>query len=200
MDIQNIVIANHHINLVRALKDYHIRHYIWEVAKVLIPVFITSLITVIVMRSNENRNKKRWLNESFVKHQNDLIIKVNAILIDFYNKFDKHFIYKTKSIDVKLINSFFEQYESDFEELRDSYYHLLEMYKIKNTPLINTLSQLDFIKNYARQNIESNPGKSTILLTGIDEGIELETYLSEIASELSQSKEAMIKVVQKKLK
>ena len=113
MDIQNLVIAHHHINLIRAIKDYHIRHYIWEIAKVLIPVFITGLVTVSVMRINDNRNKKRWLNESFIKHQNDLIIKVNTILIDFFNKFDKHFdADNSTSIDIKSVNDFFEKYES----------------------------------------------------------------------------------------
>ena len=81
MDIQNITIAHHHINLVRALKDYHIRHYIWEVAKVLIPVFITGLITVIVMRGNENRNKKRWLNDGHLKRKTELEIGIRKFLL-----------------------------------------------------------------------------------------------------------------------
>lgn len=81
MDIQNIVIAHHHINLVRALKDYHIRHYIWEIAKVLIPVFITGLITVIVMRGNENRNKKRWLNDGHIKRKTELEIGIRKFLL-----------------------------------------------------------------------------------------------------------------------
>lgn len=201
MDIQNIVIAHHHINLVRALKDYHVRHYIWEVAKVLIPVFITGMITIIVMRTNDNRNKKRWLNESFIKHQNDLIIKVNAILIDFFNKFDKHFnSYNISTIDISLVNAFFDKYSSDLDELRSSYYQLFEVYKIKITPLISTLSELNFIKKYVTQNIESNPSKSSILLPDTEEEIEFKDYLPVISSELSQSKEAMIKVIQKKLK
>ena len=81
MDIQNLVIAGHHINLIRALKDYHVRHYIWEVAKVLIPVIITGCVTVIVMRSNDNRNKKRWLNEGHLKRKVDLEIQIRKFLL-----------------------------------------------------------------------------------------------------------------------
>lgn len=81
MDIHNLTIAHHHINLVRALKDYHIRHYIWEVAKVLIPVFITGLITVIVMRGNENRNKKRWLNDGHLRRKTELEIGIRKFLL-----------------------------------------------------------------------------------------------------------------------
>lgn len=201
MDIHNLVIANHHIDLIRAIKDYHIRHYIWEVAKVLIPVFITGFITVIVMRTNDNRNKKRWLNESFIKHQNDLIIKVNTILIEFYNEFDKHFgIENTKPIDTKALNDFFDKYSSDFEELKSLYYQLLEVYKIKIMPLIETFSQLDFVRKYVKENIGSNPDKETIVLPNTEEEVEFESYLSDISSNLTKSREAMIKVIQNKLK
>ena len=172
----------------------------WEVAKVLIPVFITGFITVLVMKINDNRNKKRWLNESFIKHQNDLIIKVNTLLIEFFDKFDKHFnAYNVKTIDIKLVNEFFDKYESEIEELKSSYYQLLEMYKIKITPLINTFSQLDYVKMYVKDNFESTPDKLTILLANGEE-IDFVSYLLVISSELSKSKEAMIKVIQKKLK
>lgn len=201
MDIQNLVIANHHINLIRAMKDYHIRHYIWEIAKVFIPVFVTGLITVVVMRANDSRNKKRWLNDSFVKHQNDLIIKVNTLLIDFFDKFGKQLnAYSTKIIDIKLVNEFFDEYANEIEELQTSYYQLLEMYKIKITPLINTFSQLDLLHKYVKANIESNPNKLSIILPDSGEETDLENYLHAIFSELSLAKGAMIKVVHKKLR
>lgn len=88
MDLQNIVIAHHHINLVRAIKDYHIRHYIWEIAKVLIPVFITGFITVVVMRANDNRNKKRWLNEGYLKRKVELEIELRKVLLNLKRKLD----------------------------------------------------------------------------------------------------------------
>lgn len=124
MDIQNIVIANHHINLIRALKDYQIRHYIWEIAKILIPVFITGFITVLVMKTNDNRNKKRWLNEGHLKRKTDLEIqirkfllgiKVNSsdeykILADLYNPKNK---IEIKEIDSQTIYNF----NNDFETL-----------------------------------------------------------------------------------
>lgn len=200
MDIQNITIAGHQINLARAIQDYHIRHYVWEVAKVFIPVFITGIITVLVMRSNDRRNKKRWLNDSFIKHQNDLIIKVNTLLIEFYDKFEKYFnSYDVKAVDFNSVCGFFAKYESEIEELQSSYCQLLEMYKIKIIPMINVFPQLEFVRNYVKLNVELSPDKTTIALSDSEE-VDLENYLHEILSELSQAKEAMIKVVHKKLR
>lgn len=121
----NIVIAHHHINLVRALKDYHIRHYIWEISKVLIPVFITGLITVVVMRGNENRNKKRWLNDGHIKRKTELEIEIRKFLLcikahashDYsalavWNK-------NNNEMDTKLICDFNKSFENLFEYLKN---------------------------------------------------------------------------------
>ena len=182
------------------MHDYHTRHYLWEIAKVFIPVFITGLITVLVMKANDNRNKKRWMNDSFIKHQNDLIIKVNTLLIEFFDKFEKYFnSYDVKAIDVKLIKGFFDTYTSEIEELQSSYYQLLEMYKIKIMPLINTFSQFDFVQKYVKDNIKTNPDKISIELADSEE-VDFESYIFDISSELSRAKEAMIKVIHKKLR
>jgi len=123
MDIQNIVIANHHINLIRAMKDYHIRHYVWEVAKVLVPVFITGLVTVIVMRTNDSRNKKRWLNEGHLKRKTELEIQIRKFLLGIkVNSSDEYKIlanlYRSKNkleledIDSETISSFNKDFET----------------------------------------------------------------------------------------
>lgn len=123
MDIQNLVIANHHINLIRAMKDYHIRHYIWEIAKVLIPVVITGIITVIVMRANDNRNKKRWLNEGHLKRKVDLEIQIRKFLLGIkVNASDEYEVlanlYSTKNrieledIDSRMIYNFNKDFET----------------------------------------------------------------------------------------
>lgn len=199
MDFQNIVIAHHHINLVRAIKDYHIRHYIWEVAKVLIPVFITGFITVIVMRTNDNRNKKRWLNDSFIKHQNDLILKINKILLDFSNKFDNHFnIFENTPVKIGSLDSFFNEYGEELSELSYSYRELFEVYKIEVKPLSKALFELDYVKNYVKENIE-NPDKLTIILQDGTE-VDIDDCLQDLSSDFVKSRSEMIKVIQKKLK
>jgi len=126
MDIQNIVIANHHINLIRAMKDYHIRHYIWEVAKVLIPVFITGLVTVLVMKTNDNRNKKRWLNEGHLKRKVDLEIQIRKFLLGIkvnasneYKILANLYIPKNR-IEIEDIDSeTIDNFNKDFETLSD---------------------------------------------------------------------------------
>lgn len=126
MDIQNIVIADHHINLIRAMKDYHIRHYIWEVAKVLIPVFITGFITVMVMKTNDNRNKKRWLNEGHLKRKVDLEIQIRKFLLGIkVNASDEYKIlanlYSPKNkIEIEDIDSeTIDSFNKDFEILSE---------------------------------------------------------------------------------
>lgn len=81
MDIQNLVIANHHINLIRAMGNYHDRHYIWEIAKVVVPVIITGLITFVVMWTIDNKNKKRWLNDGHIKRKIELEIEIRKFLL-----------------------------------------------------------------------------------------------------------------------
>lgn len=199
MDIQNIVIAHHHINLVRAIKDYHIRHYIWEVAKVLIPVFLTGFITFLVMKINDNKNKKRWLNDSFIKHQNDLIIKLNKILLDFSGEFDSYFnIFENTPIKINSVKGFFNEYGEKLKELSDLCYELREVYKIEVKPLTKALSQLDYIENYVKENIENDDKLTIIMQDGIE--IDIDDCLQDLSSDLVKSRSDMIKVIQRKLK
>lgn len=81
MDIQNLVIAGHHISLIKVMKDYHSRHYIWEMSKVIIPAFITGVITFVAMRIIDNKNKKRWLNDGHVKRKTELEIEIRKFLL-----------------------------------------------------------------------------------------------------------------------
>lgn len=124
MDIHNLVIANHHIDLIRALKDYHIRHYIWEVAKVMIPVLITGTITVIVMRANDNRNKKRWLNDGHLKRKTELEIEIRKFLLGIKANTSKGFevladwYEDQSSADSDLILDFNKSFENLYEYLK----------------------------------------------------------------------------------
>lgn len=124
MDIHNLVIANHHIDLIRALKDYHIRHYIWEVAKVMIPVLITGTITVIVMRANDNRNKKRWLNDGHLKRKIELEIEIRKFLLGIKANTSKGFevladwYEDQESADSDLILDFNKSFENLYEYLK----------------------------------------------------------------------------------
>lgn len=117
MDIHNIVIAHHHINLVRALKDYHIRHYIWEIAKVLIPVFITGAITVIVMRGNENRNKKRWLNDGHIKRKTELEIGIRKFLLGIKSNVPQEYYAFADGEDEEAAPELTCEFNKDFEAL-----------------------------------------------------------------------------------
>jgi len=196
MDFQNFVIAGHHINLIRAIKDYHIRHYIWEISKVLIPVFITGMVTVIVMRVNDNRNKKRWLNDSFIKHQNDLILKINKILPEFLTKFDSHFnIFENTPVKMGLVINFFDKYNTELKEFNISYYELLELYRIEVKPLAKALFQLNYLKDY----VGESPEETTLILQdGVE--VDIDDCLQDILGDLGKSRNEMIKVIQKKLK
>lgn len=124
MDIHNLVIANHHIDLIRALRDYHIRHYIWEVAKVIIPVLITGTITVVVMRGNENRNKKRWLNDGHLKRKTELEIEIRKFLLGIKANTSKGFevladwYENQESADNDLILDFNKGFENLYEYLK----------------------------------------------------------------------------------
>lgn len=124
MDIHNLVIANHHIDLIRALRDYHIRHYIWEVAKVMIPVLITGTITVIVMRANDNRNKKRWLNDGHLKRKTELEIEIRKFLLGIKANTSKGFevladwYESQENTDNDLILDFNKSYENLYEYLK----------------------------------------------------------------------------------
>lgn len=124
MDIHNLVIANHHIDLIRALKDYHIRHYIWEISKVLIPVFITGMITIVVMRANDSRNKKRWLNDGHLKRKTDLEIEIRKFLLGIKANTSKGFevladwYENQSSADSDLILDFNKSFENLYEYLK----------------------------------------------------------------------------------
>lgn len=198
MDIYNVAIAGHHINLIRAMRDYHSRHYMWEISKILIPALLTGFITFLAMRIIDNKNKKRWLNDTFIKHKNDLILQTNKVLLDFFIKFDEYF--NGTMIDIKLVNSFFNEYADEFKEFKDLYYELLEVYKIRIKPLIHTLAQLDYLKNYVEENIKSHPDKLTIIIPEDETEISLEDYLNDISAGFANSKNGMIKIIQKKLK
>lgn len=91
MDIQNFLIAFQHINWQRILRNYHERHYIWEIAKVLIPALVTGIITFIAMRLIDNKNKKRWLNDGHMKRKTDLEIEIRKFLLSIKaNTSDKY--------------------------------------------------------------------------------------------------------------
>lgn len=178
------------------MKNPHVRHYIWEVAKVLIPVFITGMVTIMVMKINDNKNKKRWLNDSFIKHQNDLILNLNKILPEFLNKFDNHFnIFENTPVRINSVYNFFNKYCEDLNELNSLYYQLLEVYRIEVKPLAKALFQLDYLKNY----VGKNPDELTLVMQDGTE-INIDDCLQNLLEDLIKSKNEMIKVIQKKLR
>lgn len=70
-----------HIHLLKVIKNHHLRHYIWEIAKVLIPALLTGFITFLAMRITDSRNKKRWLNDGHIKRKTELEIQIRKFLL-----------------------------------------------------------------------------------------------------------------------
>lgn len=200
MEIQHILTTIQHINWHKLIHDYHARHYMWEVSKILIPVLFTALITFMTMRISENRNKKRWQNDSFIKHKNELILKINKILSNFFDKLDNYFnLYESTDVEINAVSTFFNEYNDIITELRTSYRDLIEIYNIEVNILTKTLSNLYYIENYAKNNI-ATPDKSTIFLEDKAVDVSIHSYLSVLSIDFLKSRNAMIKIIQKKLK
>lgn len=70
-----------HINWLKLMKNYQVRHYMWEMAKILIPALLTGLITFTAMRIIDNKNKKRWLNDGHLKRKTELEIEIRKFLL-----------------------------------------------------------------------------------------------------------------------
>lgn len=81
MDINNLLIHLQHTNWQDVIRNYHSRHHLWEVAKVIVPAFITGMITIMVMIGIEHKNKKRWLNEGHLKRKVELEIQIRKFLL-----------------------------------------------------------------------------------------------------------------------
>lgn len=73
----------------KVLKDHSTRHYILEVTKIVVPVFVTGLITFLATRSVDNRNKKRWLNDGYLKRKIELEIQIRQVLLNVKRELDK---------------------------------------------------------------------------------------------------------------
>lgn len=109
MDNLYLTIANHHINLIRVLKDHYTRHYILEGAKILVPVCITGVITFLATRSIDNRNKKRWLNDGYLKRKIELEIQIRQVLLNIKRELDKlSAIENAEEIKEKISNCFYD--------------------------------------------------------------------------------------------
>lgn len=81
MDIQHFLIHIQHIHWQTVMKNYHARHYMFEMAKILIPALITGVITFLAMRITDSRNKKRWLNDGHIKRKTELEIQIRKFLL-----------------------------------------------------------------------------------------------------------------------
>lgn len=81
MDIQHFLTMIQHINWHKVIHNYHARHYLWEVSKILIPATLTALITFWAMRITDSRNKRRWLNDGHIKRKTELEIGIRKFLL-----------------------------------------------------------------------------------------------------------------------
>lgn len=115
MDFNNLLIHLQHANWMEVLKNHHSRHYIWEMSKVLIPAFITGIITILVMMGIEHRNKKRWLNEGHLKRKIELEIQIRKFLLGIKgNVTDEYYALADRENEEANSN---QDFDKDFETL-----------------------------------------------------------------------------------
>lgn len=81
MHSESLLTTIQHINWIKLIHNSHVRHYLWEISKILIPAMLTGLITFIAMRIADNRNKKRWLNDGHLKRKIELEIEIRKFLL-----------------------------------------------------------------------------------------------------------------------
>lgn len=81
MDFQTFLTTIQHINWHKVIHNYHARHYIWEVSKVMIPVLLTGFITFTAMKIADSKNKRRWLNDGHLKRKVELEIEIRKYLL-----------------------------------------------------------------------------------------------------------------------
>lgn len=129
MDIQQFLIHIQHIHWLTVMKNYHARHYMFEMAKILIPALITGVITFLAMRITDSRNKKRWLNDGHIKRKTELEIEIRKFLLgikanasdeyyalaEWYAKKDED---DNEEIDSELVQDFKENLEALFKYLQ----------------------------------------------------------------------------------
>lgn len=120
MDTPSILTTIQHIHMQKIMHNYHQRHYVWEVAKILVPALLTGMITFIAMRIIDNKNKKRWLNDGHLRRKTDLEIEIRKILLGvkastsgdyeiLANWYDKR---HEEDVDKRLIISFYKDFAS----------------------------------------------------------------------------------------
>lgn len=81
MHNESILYTIQHINWFRLIHNHHVRHYMWEVSKILVPALLTGLITIITMKIIDSKNKKRWLNDGHIKRKVELEIEIRKYLL-----------------------------------------------------------------------------------------------------------------------
>lgn len=208
MDIQHLVIADHHINLIRALKDY--RHYIWEIAKVVIPV-VLGLLTVVVMRGNDSRNKKRWLNEGYLKRKIELEIEIRQILLNIKRQLDnlpdtktlkeiKNSLNETYLQELNEINKTFLKLKKEFKKDDYAVEHLLDEYlvfvKKRNVFDEYKKSHQDFLTEEAYENTEIPISQEDVESDGY---VKIESLIDTIYSFKEQT-EKIIRIIENNFK
>jgi hypothetical protein len=122
-----------------------IRHYLWEIIKVFIPV----LITVGVMIFIDWQNKKRWLNEGYLKRKIDLELKIKEMLLRINLQLNKF-----PSIDeLSIINNKTEFNTNDLKFLEN----LNTIFMDKIEPSIKDISSVScFVKKDLKTEYDIN--------------------------------------------
>lgn len=149
-------------------------------------------------------NKKRWQNDSFIKHQNELILKLSDVVSGFYKKFDYYFNSvdnrpeSNSDIDMDFVNDFFSTYSKRFKIVKCLYTELSETHGIKICPLADILSKFDYTERYVQEHIDT--WNNTIVPQNETTEITYSDYIDDLTSEFKHAKSAILSTIQSKLK
>ena len=186
------------------MKNYQIIHYLWELTKTFLPAIITGFITFAAMWFIDKQNKERWLNDSFVKYQNDLIINLNKNLLNFYNKFEKYFNLEDgipsqkPHINGFFVLEFFVNNGQEFKELKNLYAELSDSYGFEIGYLNSVMSRFDYILKYVQKG--TNLKTNTIIPLNNTTEVPYGYYLGVLASEFRQARQVTSSNIQRKLR
>lgn len=143
MYTHDFLTALQHVHLLKIIKNYHARHYIWEITKILTPALLTGTITFFAMRVADNKNKKRWLNAGYLKRKIELEIRIRQVLLNIKRELDL-FPDLNKMNEIK--NNLNKDYLEELNKVNRTFSEIKKQIK-KSTNLGNMIILTDDLKD-----------------------------------------------------
>lgn len=145
MHSQSILTTIQHIHWLNIMKNYHARHYMWEMAKILVPALLTGLITFIAMRIIDSKNRKRWLNDGHLKRKTELEINIRKFLLGIKGNVPEEYYELADRENEELDSNIIEEFNKDFETL---YKYLKTQKQEEDSDIYNDNSIFAFMDEY----------------------------------------------------